>query len=110
VHLDPFPLLVQPQRPKPGGGKGVGGKSGKRGITGVLDEMEASTSGSVLSRQGAVVNVWAEVYCGSVEAGRWVHVDVVNGMMDRWGEIECSHFVLHYFNEPVAFSHFVRWA
>ena len=27
--------------------------------------------------------VWAEVYCGSAEAGKWVHVDVINGVMNK---------------------------
>ncbi len=37
--------------------------------------------GSRVSSEG--VAVWAEVYCGSAEAGRWVHVDVVGGNLDK---------------------------
>lgn len=27
--------------------------------------------------------VWAEVYCGSAEAGRWVHVDILGGSVNK---------------------------
>ena len=34
----------------------------------------------------ALTTAWVEVYCGSEEAGRWVHVDVINALVDR-----CRH-------------------
>lgn len=27
---------------------------------------------------------WAEVYCGTPEAGAWVHLDPILGTVDRW--------------------------
>ena len=45
------------------------------------------------SRPAVVVCCWAEVYCGSAERGRWVHVDVVNGYIDRW--VMCALTAMH---------------
>ncbi|GAX72825.1 hypothetical protein CEUSTIGMA_g280.t1 [Chlamydomonas eustigma] len=42
------------------------------------------------SRSSLAPVVWAEVYCGSDEAGRWVHVDVINGLVDKPDSVEVS--------------------
>lgn len=44
----------------------------------------SSTAGHVSgSRSGLVPTVWAEVYCGCEQTGRWVHVDVFNALVDK---------------------------
>ena len=30
---------------------------------------------------------WAEVYCGTPEAGAWIHLDPILGTVDRWGAL-----------------------
>uniref|UniRef100_A0A0A9DIQ6 Rad4 beta-hairpin domain-containing protein n=1 Tax=Arundo donax TaxID=35708 RepID=A0A0A9DIQ6_ARUDO len=53
--------------------------------------VEASSSSSaVWSRSGAPL-YWAEVYCGGqASTGRWVHVDVVNDLIDGERNVEAS--------------------
>lgn len=67
-----------------GGGSGGSGRTdGMNGWSAAL----ANVAGSVQHTGSAdvVVTCWAEVWCGSAETGRWVHVDVVNGLVDRCG-------------------------
>lgn len=63
--------------------RGGGGGPSKRGA-GKAASSGASLPGAVLSsKEGVVATVWAEVYCGTADAGRWVHVDVLNGYVDQ---------------------------
>jgi xeroderma pigmentosum group C-complementing protein len=56
------------QQQRLGAGRGAGGRP----------------AGAVLSSKADALSCcWAEVYCGSADKGRWVHVDVVNGYVDR---------------------------
>lgn len=38
--------------------------------------------------QADIGRYWVEVYCGTAETGRWVHVDPVAGWVDRAGDVE----------------------
>ncbi|CAM0911519.1 unnamed protein product [Alopecurus aequalis] len=53
----------------------------------------ASNSSAVWSRNGAPL-YWAEVYCGGQTlTGRWVHVDVVNDIIDGEQKVEAASAV-----------------
>ncbi|KAG8047367.1 hypothetical protein GUJ93_ZPchr0008g13288 [Zizania palustris] len=50
----------------------------------------SSNSSAVWSRRGAPL-YWAEVFCGGqASSGRWVHVDVVNDIIDGEREVEAA--------------------
>lgn len=57
--------------------------------------MEAiSSSSAVWSRSAGAPLYWAEVYCGGqASTGRWVHVDVVNDLIDAERKVEASSAV-----------------
>ncbi|OEL35017.1 DNA repair protein RAD4 [Dichanthelium oligosanthes] len=53
-----------------------------------------STSSAVWSRSAGAPLYWAEVYCsGQASAGRWVHADVVNDLLDAERKVEASSAV-----------------
>jgi xeroderma pigmentosum group C-complementing protein len=56
---------------------------------------EATSSSSVVwSRSAGAPLYWAEVYCsGQASTGRWVHVDVVNDLLDAERKVEASSAV-----------------
>lgn len=53
-----------------------------------------SSSSAVWSRSAGAPLYWAEVYCGGqASTGRWVHVDVVNNLIDAEQNVEASSAV-----------------
>ena len=64
-----------------GGARGGGARGGTAG--GGRSGAGASVSSSALLGGGPLV--WAEVFCGSADAGKWVHADVLTGSVNRWG-------------------------
>jgi len=53
-----------------------------------------SSSSAVWSRSAGAPLYWAEVYCsGQASTGRWVHVDVVNDLLDAERKVEASSAV-----------------
>lgn len=53
-----------------------------------------STSSAVWSRSAGAPLYWAEVYCsGEASTGRWVHVDVVNDLIDAERKVEAASAV-----------------
>lgn len=61
-------------RGRQGAGGGAAGASGAGG----------SGKANIVVAAPGFSNCWAEVWCGSAESGRWVHVDVGAGTVDRW--------------------------
>jgi len=53
-----------------------------------------SSSSAIWSRSAGAPLYWAEVYCGGqASTGRWVHVDVVNDLIDAERKVEASSAV-----------------
>nr|CAB3483004.1 unnamed protein product [Digitaria exilis] len=52
-----------------------------------------SSSSAVWSRSAGAPLYWAEVYCSGQATGRWVHVDVVNDLLDAERKLEASSAV-----------------
>ncbi|KAJ1268490.1 hypothetical protein BS78_07G139700 [Paspalum vaginatum] len=53
-----------------------------------------SSSSAVWSRSAGAPLYWAEVYCsGEASTGRWVHVDVVNDLIDAERKVEATSAV-----------------
>ncbi|GMH36283.1 hypothetical protein BSKO_04151 [Bryopsis sp. KO-2023] len=50
--------------------------------------VESGNAGSGWSRSKSLCHHWCEVFCGSVENGRWVHVDPINDWVDRCNAVE----------------------
>ena len=49
---------------------------------GVICDLQGQNGGVVVAAPN-FANCWAEVWCGSPEYGRWVHVDVIGVEVDR---------------------------
>ncbi|KAF5839400.1 Rad4 beta-hairpin domain 3-domain-containing protein [Dunaliella salina] len=88
-----------PQEPSPAaereGRGGSGGAGTSRAALTTSASVSHSATQSPAGKKGGVVvaapdfaSCWAEVWCGSPEYGRWVHVDVVATEVDRPQKVE----------------------
>ena len=68
-------------------GAGKGGAAGS-GTTPAALATRPSGGAAFSSRQPDAGRHWVEVFCGSREAGRWVHADPLTGWLDREREVE----------------------
>ena len=68
-------------------GRGVRRGRGAWGGAKGAGKGKSSTGAPALSPAAGPL-VWAEVYCGSVDTGKWIHVDVVcTGSVNRWDNV-----------------------
>lgn len=75
VHDEPMPSAFSPR---------AGGRKPTLGETWVRDARLATQD----LAQSEAANHWAEVFCGSAETGKWIHVDPLLGWIDAPDKVE----------------------